>query len=112
MYIQRRLFIATELSQPERSTITITSLSWDINPLQTFNLKHLEPVKNVPRTVAVTTPADKISFTDGRVGAALDTFRYFIEKPSEENLLNQASWGQYGIKQENTCYLLQIPNHI
>ena len=73
---------ATGPSHPERSTISITSVNGDSKPLQALHLKrNLEAVKNIANTVAAVqmfleshngAPADRISFTDGRVAAALE----------------------------------------
>ena len=62
------IFIATWPSQPERSTISITSLSGDSKPLQALNLKrNLDPVKKIPHTVAAVQ-----MFLEGHDGAPAD----------------------------------------
>ena len=39
-------------------------------------------------------PATTDDEEDDEIGDLIDTFRYFTEKPSEENPLDQASWGK------------------
>jgi transposase InsO family protein len=95
-------FIAIGPCQPERSTISITSLSGNSKPLQALNLKRpLEPVAVIPHTLtAVQTlleghdgvPAESISNSGGRTGTVLErTYLVAGMIKTKEELLGPAT---------------------